>query len=113
MKIDNSIKPADYSSLFKSLILLVSAFLLAGFLVAILTDGILNYKTGFWIVLPLILFLLFFLINNIFKFAWKSHANIWMTLLFIALNAVNSLLMFFNIFMWMDLFDGKITSLLP
>ena len=96
--------------------ILVINILLAFFLIAILADGILKYKIGFVVNLPIILLILIALIltySNYFSRKQTDFRNISTTITLIVLGLIIMVFYTFNVFCWIDLFDGKTNALLP
>jgi hypothetical protein len=104
----------------KSIILFLTMTLvniaLTFILISILADGLLQYKTGFYFLAPFILgfilFIFYFLINQTIKFRKRiiSSNNYSWTIGFVF---INILILLFNCYCWIDLFDGTTDTMLP
>lgn len=95
---------------------LVLNILLAFFLISILADGILRYKVGFVVSIPIIGLLLFTLVFLFVKYFTSQHSeirNTTKTKILIVLGAFILIIFSFNLICWIDLFDGKTNALLP
>lgn len=100
-------------------ILLIFTFLnitLTFTLVSILTDGILTYQTGFYVLAPFILgltvTLLYFLYKQTEKFKMQKINSLNYSFT-IGYFIVNCIILYFNYTCWIDLFDGSTKDLLP
>ena len=95
---------------------LVVNFLLAFFLISILADGIVDYKVGFAINIPIIGLILITLIITYWKYFSRQNSenrNTPKTVILIILGLMIMLIYSFNKLCWIDLFDGKTNALLP
>lgn len=95
---------------------LVVNLLLSFFLISILADGILDYKVGFVINLPIIGLILITLISTYLKYFSRQNSEIRKapkTIVLIIIGLMIILIFSFNILCWIDLFDGKTNALLP
>ncbi|HYV94359.1 MAG TPA: hypothetical protein VE978_21480 [Chitinophagales bacterium] len=85
-------------------------------LISVLADGLLDYKTGFYVLAPFILgltfwILYFFYIQTInFKRKTISSLNYSWTIAFIFINVI---IILFNYLSWIDLFDGTTETMFP
>jgi len=95
-------------------ILLIINVLESLFLIAILTDGIVTYKTGFWInaVVMLLIFISFLFINKTYFFQNQITKKVICTSILIGLDILNISIYLFNLICLSDLFDGKTKMLL-
>jgi|ERR1043165_2736923 hypothetical protein len=85
-------------------------------LISILADGLLEYKTGFYVLAPFILgftmFVFYFLHKQTIKFRKRYIGAIecsWT----IAFAFINLIILVFNYICWSDLFDGTTEVMLP
>lgn len=95
---------------------LVVNLLLTFFLILILADGIIDYKVGFVVNLPIIGLILITLIFTCVKYFSRQNSENRNTLKTIVIIILGLLIIFiysFNVFCWIDLFDGKTNALLP
>lgn len=95
---------------------LVVNLLLTFFLILILADGILDYKVGFAVNLPIIGLILFTLIFACVKYFSRQNLeirNTQKTIVLIILGLLIILIYSFNVVCWIDLFDGRTNALLP
>lgn len=98
------------------LIFTLMNFGLTFILISILADGLLSYKSGFYVIAPFIFMLTFVLFsfsihqNTMYKRKQISELNFTATILFVLMN---SLILLFNYYCWIDLFDGSTDALLP
>ncbi len=82
-------------------------------IVSIMTDNWINYKTAFWIEIPILLTYLFtflIILKSTYRLWGKSKLNFTLTSL---LTITNLILLILTIYLWIDLFDGKTNALLP
>ena len=85
-------------------------------LILVLADGILPYKTGFYVLAPILLGLTAFVFHFLYrqtilrKKELISEFNYICTIIFVLINAF---IFFFNYACWIDLFDGRTNTLLP
>ena len=89
---------------------LVVNILLAFFLILILADGILEYKVGFVVNIPIVGLILITLIFTYLKYFNRQNSeirNTLKTIVLIILGVMILLIYSFNILCWVDLFDGK------
>lgn len=86
------------------------------FLIECLIDGIVNYKLGFFIAIPILIFLLGFLILMFVEFYKKGRGKDvsgFTIAAFVILGLCNLFFYVHNVIVWLDLFDGKTEFLLP
>lgn len=98
------------------LTLTVINVLFAPFLISILTDGILKYKTGFLVNTPIVLLIPLILVLTLSKYLSRKNQNLRKTsvsITLIALILLNVPLYLFNFLCWIDLIDGRTNALLP
>ncbi|TRX72399.1 hypothetical protein [Carboxylicivirga sp. M1479] len=95
---------------------LVLNVLLAYFLISILLGGVLRYEVGFVVNIPMIVLLGYYLVLPYIVYFNGRHPEIRSTLNTIILIFLGLIVVFvylFNLFCWIELFDGKTNALLP
>lgn len=85
-------------------------------LISILADGLLEYKTGFYVSAPFIIgftiYILYFLYSQVTKFRNQIISSSSYSL-GIILAVINIIFLLFNYSCWIDLYDGTTKALLP
>lgn len=103
-------------SILNTFIFVFTNFALTFFLIGILGGAFFEYKTGFYLLLPVILGVTFYLTYYFFLQTKRLRKrqigllNYTWTLAFVFCNTV---LLFFNYMLWLDLFDGTTELMLP
>jgi hypothetical protein len=82
-------------------------------IVSIMTDNWIDWRTAFWIDLPLLLFclyIIYIIVRSAIGFWTKSKTKLILSAVLILSNFV---LLLLNTYSWIDLFDGKTNASLP
>ncbi|GEM_PF-5936912 len=86
------------------------------FVFATFIDGIVNYKLGLVIALVILVMILFLLIKRSSEFFRKERFKVrrgYIIFIALFLLLLNLSIYIFNVFIWIDLLDGKTNALLP
>lgn len=86
------------------------------FLISILADGILKYKIGFVVNLPIIVSVPVVMVLTVLEYFRRKDRNQTKTIhlvIWMIVGWLNLLFYLFNLLLWIDLFDGKTNVMLP
>jgi hypothetical protein len=103
-------------TIFNTYLLIITNLILAFFLVGVLGGDFMPYRTAFYVAAPFVLGLAVYISYYLYLQTkrllrkYLTPLNYSWTLVFVLFNAV---LLFFNCWLWLDLFDGTTEMMLP
>lgn len=107
---------AEIKTILKMSLLLLANFTLTLIVISILADGLLEYKTGFYVLIAPIIFIclliLFYFYFQTKKFIAKKIGD-GIYYISVILTFINIVIIILNIMCWIDLFDGRTEVIFP